>query len=64
MLTFKACPRCHGDVDTRRDHYGEYTECLQCGRTVDAPVVSRGIVGPIGRQKPGRPKKQKSRDAA
>lgn len=35
MVLFKACPRCHGDMHTNRDMYGEYKECLQCGYMVD-----------------------------
>lgn len=31
MLHLKACPRCKGDMNTNRDMYGEYRECLQCG---------------------------------
>ena len=35
MLYLKGCPRCHGDMHTNRDMYGEYKECLQCGLIVD-----------------------------
>ena len=34
-LQFKSCPRCLGDVHVKRDMYGEYKECLQCGYMVD-----------------------------
>ena len=35
MLLFKACSRCHGDMQINRDFYGDYKECLQCGMMVD-----------------------------
>ena len=34
-LYLKACPRCKGDMQTNRDMYGEYNECLQCGHMAD-----------------------------
>ena len=38
-LRFKACPKCHGDLEVRRDIYGMFLSCLQCGlqRDLDAP---------------------------
>ena len=35
MLQLKACPRCRGDLNSNRDIYGEYKECLQCGLMLD-----------------------------
>ena len=35
MLLFKACARCHGDMQVNQDFYGDYKQCLQCGMTVD-----------------------------
>ncbi len=35
MLLFKACARCHGDMQVNGDFYGDYKQCLQCGMTVD-----------------------------
>ena len=35
MLVLKSCPRCRGDMNTNKDMYGEYKECLQCGHMVD-----------------------------
>ncbi len=39
-LKFKACPKCRGDLELRRDIYGIFVSCLQCGlqRDLDAPV--------------------------
>ena len=38
-LRFNACPKCHGDLEVRRDIYGMFISCLQCGlqRDLDAP---------------------------
>ena len=38
-LKFNACPKCHGDLEIRRDIYGMFVNCLQCGlqRDLDAP---------------------------
>ena len=35
MLYLKSCPRCKGDMNSNRDMYGEYRECLQCGNMID-----------------------------
>ena len=35
MLHLKGCPRCQGDMNSSKDMYGEYKECLQCGYMVD-----------------------------
>lgn len=35
MLELKGCPRCQGDMNTNKDMYGEYKECLQCGYMLD-----------------------------
>lgn len=32
---YRACPRCHGDLQVNKDVYGEYKECLQCGYMLD-----------------------------
>ena len=38
-LKFNACPKCRGDLEIRRDVYGMFVSCLQCGlqRDLDAP---------------------------
>ncbi len=38
-LKFNACPKCSGDLELRRDIYGMFVNCLQCGlqRDLDAP---------------------------
>ena len=35
MLLFKACAKCHGDMQVSGDFYGDYKQCLQCGLIVD-----------------------------
>lgn len=41
-LKFKACPKCHGDLQVKRDVYGMFINCLQCGlqRDLDAPSAA------------------------
>jgi len=39
MLWLGACPRCKGDVELDRDHYGWYRQCLQCGHLRDLQTV-------------------------
>ena len=38
-LKFNACPKCSGDLEFRRDVYGIFVSCLQCGlqKDLDAP---------------------------
>ena len=38
-LKFSACPKCQGDLQVKRDIYGMFLNCLQCGlqRDLDAP---------------------------
>ena len=35
ILSLKSCPRCKGDMQSNRDMYGSYVECLQCGHMQD-----------------------------
>ena len=65
MIGFKECPRCHGDVQTAGDRFGEYVECLQCGHVtyVEKAIIDVAMAG--GRQKAGRPRRRlSSRKAA
>ena len=39
MLLFKACAKCHGDMQVSGDFYGDYKQCLQCGMVVDIERV-------------------------
>ena len=40
MVWLKGCPRCTGDLYFRRDTYGWYRSCLQCGY-LDDPESSK-----------------------
>ena len=44
MLKLKACPRCKGDLNSNRDMYGSYDECLQCGYMRDFEEPSKLLV--------------------
>ena len=35
MVFYKSCPKCMGDMHIRRDFYGDFKECLQCGLLQD-----------------------------
>ena len=39
-LKFKACPKCQGDLQLKKDIYGMFINCLQCGlqQDIDAPI--------------------------
>ncbi len=41
MITFKGCPKCHGDLYLSKDMYGKYISCLQCGYMKDLPTESK-----------------------
>ena len=47
-ITFRACPKCAGDLTVKRDIYGTFLNCLQCGRhqDLDAPTVAVEVVKP------------------
>ena len=38
-LKLNACPKCRGDLELRRDVYGVFVSCIQCGlqKDLDAP---------------------------
>ena len=43
-MLFKACPRCHGDMQVNGDFYGDYKQCLQCGHIVELlPASASGL---------------------
>jgi ssDNA-binding Zn-finger/Zn-ribbon topoisomerase 1 len=41
-LKFNACPKCQGDLQIKRDIYGMFINCLQCGlqKDLDAPTAA------------------------
>ena len=65
-LKFNACPKCRGDLQVRRDTYGMFVSCLQCGlqRDLDAPLpavspahapVNAEVATPPATRRPRRP---------
>ena len=65
-LKFNACPKCRGDLQVRRDTYGMFVSCLQCGlqRDLDAPLpavspadarISAAVATPPATRRPRRP---------
>ena len=42
MQKFRACPKCRGDLQLKRDVYGMFISCLQCGlqKDLDAPSAA------------------------
>ena len=64
MIGFKGCPRCQGDVQTARDRFGEYVQCLQCGHVSYIQNARKNLVLASGKQKAGRPRKRSSTETA
>ena len=65
-LKFNACPKCRGDLQVRRDTYGMFVSCLQCGlqRDLDAPLpavspadapINAEVATPPATRRPRRP---------
>ena len=59
MVFYRSCPKCKGDMDMRRDLYGGFKECLQCGLLQDLVQnqrvsVSVGSSNSKGTKKKGR----------
>ncbi len=48
-LKFNACPKCSGDLEFRRDIYGMFVSCLQCGmqQDLDAPNQAVEFAKPV-----------------
>ena len=41
MVDYRACPKCRGDMHTRRDTFGEFKECIQCGLMQDLELQKK-----------------------
>lgn len=41
MVDYRACPKCRGDMHTRRDTFGAFKECIQCGLMQDLELQQR-----------------------
>ena len=48
MFSFKACPRCKGDLYHDRDGYGAYTSCVQCGHYLTQAEEAALMFGVLG----------------
>ena len=55
MVYYRSCPKCRGDMHIRRDFYGDFRECLQCGlmqdlnTKIDDSIESEKVVaGQVG----------------
>lgn len=35
LVIARECERCGGKMELKRDHYGEYWDCLRCGNHLD-----------------------------
>lgn len=41
MVDYRACPKCRGDMHTRRDTFGDFKECIQCGLMQDLELEQK-----------------------
>jgi len=59
MISFKACPRCKGDLFSDRDRYGQFLCCTQCGyhRDIDPDPPRRKFRAWPARHRRGPPLK-------
>ena len=64
MIGFRKCERCQGDVYSKGDMYGDYLQCLQCGRLVDIDKPRRAFNITKGPMKAGRPPTRRKQSAA
>ena len=62
MVFYRSCPKCKGDMDMRRDLYGGFKECLQCGLLQDL-VQNRRVSFSVGSSN-SKGTKKKGRAAA
>ena len=42
MYFLKQCPKCHGDLVTDSDQYGDFLSCMQCGLCQDVQADQKG----------------------
>ncbi|SVB30297.1 uncharacterized protein METZ01_LOCUS183151 [marine metagenome] len=64
MVYYKACPKCTGDMHIRRDLYGDFKECLQCGLLQDlAEKPAMELAGIQGSDSSSSPRGKKGKAA-
>jgi hypothetical protein len=56
MFWLKACPQCRGDLYEKKDHYGWYIACLQCGYQLSGDEEEVALEAYSGRNNPRLPK--------
>jgi len=56
MFWLKACPQCRGDLYEKKDHYGWYIACLQCGYQLTGDEEEVAMASQSGRHYPRLPK--------
>lgn len=57
MVDYRACPKCRGDMHTRRDTFGDFKECIQCGLMQDLELEKKSetlVVGDGTQRKKGQ----------
>jgi hypothetical protein len=60
MFWLKACPQCRGDLYEKKDHYGWYIACLQCGYQLTGDEEEATLVSSSGPHYPRLPKFKRS----
>ena len=45
MFKLRGCPKCHGDLYSGQDTFGNYFSCVQCGRYFEAIKASDRVEG-------------------
>ncbi len=64
MVFYKSCPKCTGDMHIRRDLYGDFRECLQCGLLQDlVEKPAMGLAGMQGEESSSSPRGKKGKAA-
>jgi DNA-directed RNA polymerase subunit M/transcription elongation factor TFIIS len=56
MFWLKACPQCRGDLYEKKDHYGWYIACLQCGYQLSVDEEELALESHSVRNHPRLPK--------
>ena len=64
MVYYKSCPKCRGDMHIRKDVYGDFKECIQCGLLQDLiEKPSMELAGIQSNNKSNKPQGNKGKAA-
>ncbi len=64
MVYYKSCPKCRGDMHIRKDVYGDFKECIQCGLLQDLiEKPSMELAGIQSNSKSNKPQGNKGKAA-